>query len=156
MVATIPKSDREFEIDHLSTTLNLNIGNGPLIDEVIDTKDWYRQDFLQATFGDVLLFLGKSLGSIGEFAFGFYIYRLLSKKKFEVKTRRTGIGTQIRAGKSIPFIAIVYLPFVRECLDYELEAYVKKVGGRIIYVGNSLELAKVTESLVQEYLGGAR
>ena len=44
------------------------------------------------------------------------------------------------SGVRTPFSVIVYLPFFRDKLPFEIEAYIKKTGGKIFYVSNPKEL----------------
>lgn len=69
---------------------------------------------------------------------------------------REDIGSHIHAGKIIPFTAIIYLPFVKERLDFETEAYIRYVGGRVIYARNSKELKTILKKLCDEYACGAK
>jgi hypothetical protein len=128
VIATLPKEDYEIGIDHLKTNLNLDIW-----DEIINTKTWYKHDLMHNLFGDVILYLGNSLGSIGELAYGFYLYKLLGKNTIK-------LNSEIKAGQSIPFIVLVYKPFVKEKLSFELEEYIKKAQGQIFYIENAEEL----------------
>ena len=128
VIATLPKEDYEIGIDHLKTNLNLDIW-----DETINTKTWYKHDLMHNLFGDVILYLGNSLGSIGELAYGFYLYKLLGKNTIK-------LNSEIKAGQSIPFIVLVYKPFVKEKLSFELEEYIKKAQGQIFYIENANEL----------------
>ena len=149
----VPKSDLDFGMEHILRYMDAEVDGERVFDDFIDAGNWYKLDVSKAATGDDVLLLGKSLGSVGEFALGFYIYKLLAKKKPLVKVERDDIGTHIRAGKIIPFTAIIYLPFVKERLDYEIEAYIKKVGGKIIYVRDPDELRKALDLLKNEYYG---
>jgi len=140
-------------MEHILRYMDAEVDGERVFDDFIDAGNWYKLDVSKAATGDDVLLLGKSLGSVGEFALGFYIYKLLAKKKPLVKVERDDIGTHIRAGKIIPFTAIIYLPFVKERLDYEIEAYIKKVGGKIIYVRDPDELRKALDLLKNEYYG---
>ncbi|MBN2094542.1 MAG: hypothetical protein JW727_00690 [Candidatus Aenigmarchaeota archaeon] len=151
---TVPKSDVEYGIRHIQPYMNEVVDGVPLFDELIDAGNWYKLDVSKAATGDVVLVLGKSLGAIGELALGFYIYKLLTKKKPGVQPKSMDIGNHIRAGKTLPFSAIIYLPFARGKLDYELEAYIKKVGGRVYYVNKSAELEETFKKLKAEYEEG--
>ncbi len=128
VTATLPKEDYEIGIDHLKTNLNLDIW-----DETINTKTWYKHDLMHNLFGDVILYLGNSLGSVGELSYGFYLYKLLGKNTIK-------LNSEIKAGQSIPFIVLVYKPFVKEKLSFELEEYIKKAQGQIFYIENANEL----------------
>lgn len=78
---TIPESDKEYGIGHIKPYMNEKVGGSLLFDEFIDAGNWYKLDVSKAATGDVVLLLGKSLGAIGELALGFYIFKLLAKKK---------------------------------------------------------------------------
>jgi hypothetical protein len=151
VIGAVPMSDTEFGVGHLSAYMKAEVEGKPVFDEYIDSENWYKHDICLAAMGDCLLFLGKSLGSLGELALGFYIYKLFSKKKPGATVDRRSIGSHLQAGKVIPFTAIIYLPFVKERLDFELESYVEKVGGRVIHAKNILELGTIIGELIEIY-----
>jgi hypothetical protein len=150
VIGAVPLSDHEFGITHLRPYREAKIEGRMLIDEVIDSGSWYKQDATHALFGDCVLLLGKSLGSIGEMNLGFYIYSLLSKKNGFLEKANTH-PNQIMAGRKIPFSLIVYLPFTKDQLDYEMEHYIKKVGGIIAYAKNIEEFQNILRVLAKEY-----
>lgn len=149
----VPKADLEFGMEHILRYMDSEVQGEKVFDDFINAGNWYKLDVSKAATGDDVLLLGKSLGSIGEFALGFYLYKLLAHKKPGVAVEREDIGSHIRAGRIIPFTAIIYLPFVKERMDYEIEAYIRKVGGKILYVRNPQELKNVLEGLQDEYNG---
>jgi len=155
VIGTAPLSDGELGASHLRPFMEARIEGRKLIDEIIDTRSWYKQDATQALFGDCVLLLGKSLGSMGELNLGFYIYKLFSKKT-ESSKKIDEILSHAWAGKKIPFTLIVYLPFVKEKLDYETENYIKKSGGRIAYAKNIEEFQNILGVLAKEYCSKKR
>jgi len=54
---------------------------------------------LHCIFADAVLLLGKSLGSLGELCYGFYLYKLFAGKKPGANTARESIHKEARARK---------------------------------------------------------
>ncbi|RMF56115.1 hypothetical protein D6745_00225 [Candidatus Woesearchaeota archaeon] len=147
VLGTVPLSDKDFGIKHLKNYMEAEVSRKKVFDEFIDTDNWYKQDLTHCLFGDVVLMLGNSLGSIGELAYGFYLYKLFVGKKPEVKARMKAIHPEARAGRKIPYSVIVYKPFVKGSLSLEVEEYVKRIGGKIFYVSSAKELEEVIKEL---------
>jgi len=76
-----PISDKTYGIKHIEPFLNEEIDGKKIVDEIIDTNTWYQQDVSKCIFGEVILMLGYTLGSFGELAFGYYIYKIASGQK---------------------------------------------------------------------------
>ncbi len=143
---TVPQSDQDFGIKHLRPYINAKTNDGKnVFDEIIDTQNWYKQDLTCCIFGDVILMLGNSLGSLGELVYGYYLYKLFVGEKPEVRAKKKEIHHEVRAGENVSYTALIYLPFVKEKLNAEIEAYIKKVGGDVVYVRNPQELKKALE-----------
>jgi len=147
--ATVPFSDKEFGIKHLMPYLTAKVNGKKVFDKVIDTYNWYKQDLTCCLYGDIVLMLGNSLGSLGELVYGFYLYKLFVGVKPEVKIKQNKIHPEIRAGKKIPFSAIIYLPFFKEKLNSEIEAYIKKVNGEIYYINTPQKLKILFRSFIK-------
>ncbi|RLE39364.1 hypothetical protein DRJ17_01425 [Candidatus Woesearchaeota archaeon] len=147
VIGTVPLSDKDFGIDHLKSYMESKIKRKKVFDEFIDTENWYKQDLTHCIFGDVIFMLGNSLGSLGELVYGYYLYKLFIGDKPEVQAKRKAIHPEARAGEDIPYSVIVYKPFVKEKLNYEIEEYIRKLNGKIYYVKNSEELKAVLEKL---------
>jgi len=138
---TIPLSDKEFGIKHLESYRDV-------IDEEIDTKDWFRQDLMHCLFGHCILCLGFSLGSIGELSYAYYLYKLFKGKKPEVRVESLKrLHPDIVAGEIDPYPVIIYKPFVAGPLQYELKQYIEDVGGKVVYVSNVDSLKQELENL---------
>jgi hypothetical protein len=137
---TVPIADKDFGIAHLEAYINSETHGKKIFEEIIDTHSWYRQDLLHCLFGDCVLMLGNSLGSMGEMAYAYYIYKIFNGGKPEVNVPKKAIHPKIIAGDRIPFSLIVYMPFFRQSLGYELESYIAKIGGKVYYVKDSEEL----------------
>ena len=137
--ATMPLNDKDFGIMHLKPYIDSKVYDKNLFDEIINTDNWYKQDLMCAIYGDVVLMLGNSLGSIGELSNGFYLYRLFSKFKLDWK--------EIRAGTKVPFSVIIYQPFFKEKLNFEIEEYIKKSKGEIYYVSSAEEINKILDKI---------
>jgi len=138
---TVPKSDKDFGITHLQPYITAETDKKKIFDQIIDTNNWYKQDLTHCIFGDIILMLGNSLGAQGELVYGYYLYKLfMGEDKPEVKVMKKKIHPEIRAGEQIPFSVIIYKPFLKEKLNYEIEAYIKKLKGNIYYVNNAAEL----------------
>ncbi|MCK4730156.1 MAG: hypothetical protein KAT28_02450 [Candidatus Aenigmarchaeota archaeon] len=145
---TVPYSDRDFGIKHLQQFIDAKVNGAKIIDETIDTQNWYKQDLTHCLFGDIVLMLGNSLGSLGELVYGYYLHKLFIGNKSEVNIAKQKIHPEIKAGEKIPFSVIVYKPFVKEKLNFEIEAYIKKLSGEIHYVNDSQELKSVLDKLI--------
>jgi len=131
VIGTIPLSDKDFGIKHLEPYR-------PICDKEIDIGNWYKQHLVQILIGDVVLMLGNSLGTMGELTEGFYLYKLFNGKKVQITKNK--IHKDIKAGTKFPFTLIVYKPFFKEDINYEITRYIEKVGGRIYYVENAQKL----------------
>lgn len=140
---TVPLLDKDFGIGHLQPYINAEQDGKKIFDEIIDTKTWYKQDVIICNFGDIILMLGNSLGSLGELAYAYYLYKLFYGEKPEIEVMKKKIDSQIRAGDNLPYSLIVYKPFMKENLNFEIEAYIKKLGGNVYYVNNPEELKSV-------------
>ena len=73
---TVPVSDKDFGIGHLKQYIEAEVNSKKVFDEIIDTQNWYKQDLTHCVYGDVVLMLGNSLGSLGELVYGYYLYKL--------------------------------------------------------------------------------
>ncbi|MEK6958976.1 MAG: hypothetical protein AABW59_02940 [archaeon] len=144
---TVPLADKTFGTAHLQPFINAKVGEKKVIDEIIDTGDWFRQDLTHCTFGDVILLLGVSTGSMGELAYGYYLYKLFGGHRKEVESKKKNIHEQIVAGDKMPFDTIVYLPLVKEKLPFEIEKYIVQYGAKVHYVNDAKELAALLSSL---------
>jgi len=153
VIGAVPKSDKDFGIKHLEEFINGECPEGSgkkIVDEIIDTKDWYKQDVVMSLFADTILFLGSEFGSIGELAYGYYLYKLFTGAKPGVNTKKNFIHPGIIAGERIPFNTIVYKPFMKDKLPFEIEQYIEKLGCKVFYVNTPQELAKVLVDLGKE------
>ncbi len=144
---TVPLSDSDFGVAHLKPYINAEIHGKKVFDEIIDTQNWYKQDLTHCIYGDIVLMLGNSLGSLGELAYGFYLYKIFAGGKPEVKLNKKSINSEIRAGKTVPFSVIVYEPFLKARLSYEIEACIRKLKGQIYYIRSSAEIKKVLKEI---------
>ncbi len=148
---TVPLSDKDFGIEHLKDCMAAEIDvdgkKVKVFDEMIDTKDWYRENMQHCLFGDVVLMLGNSLGTMGELAYGFYLYKLFGGAKKEVEVSGKKLHPEIRAGAERDFSVICYEPFLKDKLGYEIEGHIKKAGGGVFYVNGAEELRQVLEKM---------
>ena len=147
VVGTVPLSDKDFGIKHLEPYMKSEIEGKKIFDEFIDTNNWYKQDLTHCIFGDIILMLGISLGSLGELVYGFYLYKLFIGDKPEVKAKRKAIHPEARAGEKVPYSVIIYEPFIKERLNYEIETYIRKLNGAVYYVKNSEELKETLRKI---------
>ena len=145
---TVPLSDKDFGIKHLQPFMDAEIDGEKVFDEFIDTKDWYRQDLTHCIFGDVILMLGNSLGAQGELDYAYYLYKLFIGDKPEVNVAKKKIHPEVRAGDSVQFTTIVYKPFIKEKLNAEIEAYIRKHKGDVFYVKSAEALKSKLDELV--------
>jgi hypothetical protein len=148
---TVPLSDKNFGIKHLQPYINAEIESKKVIDEIIDTENWYKQDLTCCIFGDYILALGISLGSLGELVYAYYLYKLFMGEKPEVQVMKKKIHPEVRCGEHLPFGVIVYKPLVKEKLPYEIEGYINKLDGKIDYVDNPEELKEKLEQLISQF-----
>ncbi len=132
IIGVVPFDDKDFGIKHLDKYLKSGI-----FDELINTGDWYKQDMQNILFGDCVLCLGYSLGSIGELSYGYYLYKQIRQKEFDLKK----LNKEIRAGEN--FDLIVYEPFVSGRLPMEIEKNILELGCKIYYVKDWKELEKI-------------
>lgn len=146
-IGTVPLSDKDFGIAHLQKYIEHKEDGKKVFDEIIDTGNWYKQDLTCCLYADTILLLGISTGSLGELAYAYYLYKLFKGKKPEVKSESKKIHSKIVAGEKVPFSVIVYKPFVKDNLPYELEKYIEKFEGKVFYANNSKELKSAIESL---------
>jgi hypothetical protein len=147
VIGLAPLSDNTFGISHMSEFINAKIDERKVFDEIIDTGDWYKQDMTHCLFGDVILMLGLTTGSLGELSYGYYLYNLLNWLKSDCKNQSNLIHKKVSAGKKNPFSTIVYLPFIKSKIPFEIEKYIEKFGGKVFYVNDSVELKKILLSL---------
>ena len=129
-IGIVPMKDKDFGIEHLNATMDAELNGKKIFDEFIDADNWFKKDLCYCTFGDAILMLGISLGTLREISAGFYLYKLFMGQKDGVKVLQKKIHKDIRAGESFPFSVIVYKPFLKELLPFELEKYIEKTGGR--------------------------
>jgi hypothetical protein len=144
---TVPVADKDFGIAHLAPYLNSETHGKRVIEEIIDTQTWYKQDLLHCLFGDCILMLGNSLGSMGEMAYAYYLYKLFNGEKPEVRVSKKAIHPRIIAGDRVPFSLIIYMPFFRQSMGYELEEYIKKLGCKVYYAKDAEELEETLAAI---------
>ncbi|MFA4907270.1 MAG: hypothetical protein WC602_03295 [archaeon] len=149
-IGTLPVSDSDFGIKHLQKFVEEQAEGKKVIDETIDTGNWYKQDICHCLFGDVVLVLGNSLGSMGELAYGYYFYNLFALAKDGMESAKQKIGAEIKAGTRIKFTTIIYEPFVKELMNIEMERYIIKCGGEVLYVKTPEELLELLKGLEPE------
>ncbi len=146
VIASVPKSDTAYGIKHLEPYLNEKVNRKKLFDKEIDSGDWKQQNRLKALFGDVVLYLGSSLGSDLELNYAAYIFKLM--KGFKEGLAAKYLHPEVRASKTIPYTILVYSPFFSSGkLQKETEAYMKKYGIRFEYIKNPKELKERLKSL---------
>ncbi|MEM4357762.1 MAG: hypothetical protein QW244_00140 [Candidatus Pacearchaeota archaeon] len=144
---TVPLSDKDFGIAHLRPYIDAKVNGKKVVDEIINTQNWYKQDLTHCIYGDVVLMLGNSLGSLGELVYGYYLYKLFVGDKPEVNTKKKRIHPEVRAGETVPFSVIIYKPFLKGKLNYEIEEYISKLKGKIYYVKSPAEIKKTLEKI---------
>jgi hypothetical protein len=142
VIGVVPKSDTDFGINHLNEYIGFKINGVKVFDEIIDSGTWYEENMTHCLFGEKILFLGKSLGSIGELCFGYYLFRLFNKRK-KMVTPTKKVDSLFLAGKNISFDALVFSPLIKQKIDFEIERYIESMGSNIIYVDNAKELTKL-------------
>jgi hypothetical protein len=151
VVGLAPLSDDTFGISHMKEFLDAKINEKKVFDEIIDTGNWYKQDMTHCLFGDVILLLGLTTGSLGELAYGYYLYNLIGGFKNGINIKSEKIHKKICAGKNCPLHTIVYSPFIKEKLPFELEKYVEKFGAKIFYVSNASELENILFEIKKDW-----
>ncbi len=148
VVGTVPYSDKDFGIGHLKKFMEAEVNGKKLFDEFIDTTHWYKQDLTHCLFGDAILYLGESLGALGELVYGYYLYKLFVGAKPQVKVSLAKIHPAARAGTKIKYSTIVYKPFFAGKLSTELEYYIKKFG-KLYYAENPKQLKLILNKLLK-------
>jgi hypothetical protein len=143
VIGLVPKSDKKYGITHLKKYMELKINNEFLFDEFINSGDWYSANQTHCLFGENILMLGTSTGTLGELCFGYYVYKLFLGHKVEVEIDMKKHHAEFVAGSRIPLDTIIYAPLIIEKLPVEIEKYVEKFGTKIIYVKNFRELKKI-------------
>lgn len=134
VIAAIPKSDKTFGVKHLEPFTNSEI-----IDETIDTENWYKHDLIKGLLGNAVLYLGSSPGTNGELNYAIYLYKILTGRKEGVEVAGKFIHPEVRAGNN--YTIFVYSPFLKSGkLNEETEAYIKKFNIKLIYANNSKQL----------------
>ena len=146
VIGAVPKSDTTFGIEHLKPYINEKVNGKPLIDEIIDTGDWFKHDLIKGLLGNHLLCLGSSPGSNGERHYAVYLYKLMQRFKEGVEISGKRIHPEIRAGKNFSIIA--YSPFfLDKKLPREDEAYCEKFGINLYYAKSPKELESILKEL---------
>lgn len=145
--ASVPLQGTDLGIKHLNPQINYKENGKKIIDEVINSGDWYKQTFYLATFGDIVLMLGFSLGSIGELSLSYYMHKVFLGHKRMGGVKREQVHKEIRAGKNVPFSVVIYRPFVKGRLNKEIEEYIKKHEGKVYYVENADKLYSILNKL---------
>lgn len=143
----VPLKDKDFDITHLKPFMNEKVNEKKLFDGIINTGDWYRQHLTHGLFGDIILMLGASVGTLGELADAFYLYKIFQGQKEGDNTKKEKIHKDILAGTKIPLTLIIYKPFMKSDLQFEVKEYIKKTGSRIYYAKDTEELRKIMLSL---------
>src|SRR3989338_5074856 len=64
VIGTIPLDDVDFGIKHLQKYSDTLVNGKKLFDQFINTGTWYKQDLTCSLYGDKILFLGATLGSM--------------------------------------------------------------------------------------------
>ena len=134
VIATVPRDDKEYGIKHLQKYLEEEINGKKVIDDVINSGDWYKENMSHILFADKVLMLGTSLGSLGELSFGYYLFKLFKGHKTGVKINLKKINKYFLAGEKTSFDTIIYSPFIKEKLPFEIEMYIESCGGKVTYV----------------------
>lgn len=150
VVGLAPLSDNTFGVSHMKEFIDSKINGKKIFDEIIDTGDWFKQDATHCLFGNVVLVLGLSPGSMGELAHGYYFYNMFNPNSWG-NISKNSINKKIVAGKKIPLHTIIYSPFVKNKLQFELEKYIEKFGGKIFYVSNAKELESVLIKIKKDW-----
>lgn len=152
ILGTVPFSDSDFGIEHLKPQMGEKIGERNVFDDFIDTGNWYKQDMAICIFGDAVLMLGNSLGTMRDLTAGFYLHKLFSGAKRTIAVLREKIHDEARAGGACPFSVIVYQPFFKEKLGAEIEMHIKKMGCLIFYAKNAADIKRALAELEQAKL----
>jgi hypothetical protein len=142
-----PLSDKVFGIEHIKPYINAEINGKKLFDELINTETWYKQHFAYSLFGDVILMLGSSLGTLYELASGFFAYKIFMGNKPGLKIMKSKVHEKIVAGDKIPLSIIIYKPFMKEDIGFEIKEYIKKIGCKIYYAEDTNELKDILMKL---------
>ena len=144
---TVPLNDKDFGIGHLKEYIEAETNGKKVFDKIINTDNWYKQDMTMGLYGDAILLLGLSTGSLGELSYAYYLYKIFKGHKPGVKGDGKSLHSEIVAGENIPLTTYAYKPFIKDKLPYELEKYIEKFWGKLVYVKNSKELGSILSRL---------
>lgn len=148
VIATIPKSDKDFGIKHLKESIETKINKKPLFDEKINTGDWYKHDLTKGLFGNAILYMGIAPGSEIEFDGATYIYKLIKGLKKYIETPAEKIHPELKAGKETSLKMLIYSPFIKSGkLSEEIEFYLNKYEIPFYYIHNSKELKEKLQEI---------
>ena len=144
---TVPNSDKDFGIKHLEEYIKGEVDGKKIVSDIVDTGTWYKQDLTHCLYGDVILMMGRSTGSLGELSYAYYLYKLFGGKKPEVQARKKQIHPDIIAGDNMPLSVIIYMPFHTSRLSKEEEAYIRKFEGEVYYVDDPERLEQALKEM---------
>ncbi len=142
IVGIIP-TDGEEPTSHQKTFMDATVKEKRVFSGFIETGDWYKQAHISILFGDVVLVLGYTLGSIGELMHGLYMYKLAIGDKPSVKTGLNKFHPKLRAGRNKKFSVIFYQPFIQDRLASELANYAIKHKVDILYAKTPEDLKRI-------------
>ena len=146
VIASLPLSDKTFGVNHLKEYADAKVNGKNLLDEIIDTDNWFKHDLIKGLMGNAILYLGASPGTDGERHYAIYLYKLIAGFKKGVEVSASAIHPEARAGKN--FSILVYSPFlIAKKLPKEDEEYMKRFGVSLIYVRNARDLEKKLKKL---------
>ncbi len=143
IIGLFPKQDKKYGTTHIKEYVEAKINDKPVFDEFIDSGDWYSTNQTHCLFGENVLMLGNSTGTLGELCFGYYVYKLFGGHKASVEANMKKHHKDFVAGERIPFDTVIYKPLILDGLPVEIEKYVEKFGAKIIYAKNPKELKKI-------------
>lgn len=142
VIGVIPKSDKKFGIKHLKEYMDEKIEGKKLFNDFVDAGDWYALNQTLCLYGDNILLLGTSTGSLGELSLGYYMYKLFGGYKAGAKFNMKKINKQFIAGARMPLDTLVYTPLIKDKLPIEIEKYIELYGSKLVYIKNTNELKK--------------
>ena len=142
VIGLVPKSDKAFGIKHLEEYMDSKVNDKFIFDEFVNSGDWYSANQTHCLFGENILLLGNSTGSLGELTFGYYLYKLFKGHKEGDKVSMKKFNKDFVAGERMPFDTIVYSPFIKDKLPFEIEKYIEKFGAKVKYIKDTKKLKK--------------
>ncbi len=123
---TIPQDDKNWGVAHLEKQIK-----ELKPDKIINTGDWQGQHFMFGLFGEAIVYLGHTTGTMYELSNTYYIHKLTKKMKNikEIDIKILHNETEIQNVKKL--VTYVHKPFLIDDFPVELREIINEIGGEI-------------------------